>query len=148
MSRQEQGGKEESSESSRMMKIQVGVGVALLLITVVPLALGGLRRLPGDQPWLAPGGSVQRGKQAIQKYGCGSCHTVPGVPGATAHVGPLLTDVKRKGFLAGRLPNVPHFLVFWIRDPQRYEPGTAMPNLNVTESDAKDIAAYLYSVSE
>ena len=29
--------------------------------------------------------------------------------------------------------------------PQRFEPGGAMPNLGVSEDDARDMAAYLYA---
>ncbi|HEU4753589.1 MAG TPA: c-type cytochrome, partial [Armatimonadota bacterium] len=78
-------------------------------------------------------------------YGCGSCHTIGGMREAKARVGPRLVGLKEQGYLAGRLPNVPHYLVYWIRDPQRYDPGNAMPDLGVTEGDARDIAAYLYS---
>ncbi|HWV23401.1 MAG TPA: hypothetical protein VNZ58_04355, partial [Thermomicrobiales bacterium] len=34
-----------------------------------------------------PGGDAQGGPAAIQLYGCMSCHTVPGVPGADGTVG-------------------------------------------------------------
>ena len=39
-----------------------------------------------------PGGQPQQGVQAIQKYGCGACHTIPGVPGQTGPSDPLLLD--------------------------------------------------------
>jgi cytochrome c len=32
----------------------------------------------------------------------------------------------------------------WIQHPQKIEPGTAMPEMQVTEQDARDIVAYLY----
>jgi cytochrome c1 len=31
-------------------------------------------------------------------------------------------------------------------NPQSVEPGTAMPNLNVNEAAARDMAAYLYTL--
>ncbi|PRY20191.1 hypothetical protein CLV70_12572 [Pseudosporangium ferrugineum] len=31
-------------------------------------------------------------------------------------------------------------------DPQAVEPGTAMPDLGVTSTDARDIAAYLFTL--
>jgi cytochrome c1 len=45
--------------------------------------------------------------------------------------------------LAGRLPNERDNLVRWLREPQALKPGSAMPDLGVTERDARDIAAYL-----
>jgi cytochrome c1 len=44
------------------------------------------------------------------------------------------------------LPNTPENLVRWLRDPQKLNPRTAMPDLGVTERDAQDIAAYLYTL--
>jgi cytochrome c2 len=89
------------------------------------------------------GGDAERGRAAIRAYGCDACHTIPGVPGATASVGPPLTDFARRHYIAGRLANTPDNLVTWIMVPQSIEPGTAMPDLGVIESDALDIAAYL-----
>ena len=90
-----------------------------------------------------PGGDSRRGAAAMGLYGCAACHTIPGVAGATASVGPPLTDFAYRQYIAGQLTNTPENLVRWIMDPQGVEPGTAMPNMGVTESDARDIAAYL-----
>lgn len=95
-----------------------------------------------------PAGDPARGWQAIQDYGCHSCHQVPGVPGANSFVGPPLTAWAARHYIAGRLPNEPEYLVQWIRFPQAIEPGTAMPNMGVTEQDAQDIAAYLYTLQD
>jgi cytochrome c len=92
------------------------------------------------------GGEPVRGERALMRYGCGSCHVVPGVPAAVGRVGPPLTDFADRAYVAGRLRNEPAALVRWIRDPQGVEPGTAMPNLDVTDADARDIAAYLYTL--
>ena len=53
---------------------------------------------------------------------------------------------SKRTFIAGEVPNTPDFLVRWIEVPQAIEPGTAMPNLGVPEGDARDIAAYLYTL--
>ena len=37
-------------------------------------------------------------------------------------------------------------LMLWIREPQTIEPGTAMPDMAVTEQDARDMGAYLYTL--
>ena len=91
------------------------------------------------------GGDPAAGRQAILHYGCGSCHTINGVPGADALVGPPLNNFAQRHYIAGNLPNTADNLIFWIQFPQRVEPGTAMPDMNVAEEDARNIAAYLYS---
>ena len=87
--------------------------------------------------------SASRGKQRIQAYGCGSCHQIPGIDGATGMVGPSLEGFAKRTFIAGQLPNTNDSLVRWIMVPQSVSPGNAMPNLGVSERDARDIAAYL-----
>ena len=93
-----------------------------------------------------PGGNPERGSQAIQRYGCGACHSIPGVPGADGKVGPPLTDWAQRSVIAGRLANTTDNLVRWIQDPQGVSPGTDMPNMGVSDAEARDIAAYLYTI--
>ena len=92
------------------------------------------------------GGSPSRGKEVIRRYGCGACHSIPGVAAARGQVGPPLDGIANRTYLAGKLPNTPENIIRWIRDPQSIAPGTAMPELGVTEQDGKDIAAYLYTL--
>jgi cytochrome c len=92
------------------------------------------------------GGVASRGPAAIQRYGCSTCHTVPGVSGANGLVGPPLSQVGSRVYLAGRLRNTPDNMIRWIRDPQGVDDKTAMPNLGVTEIDARDITSYLYTL--
>lgn len=91
-------------------------------------------------------GDPHRGAELIASYGCGSCHTVPGVTGANGLVGPPLTAFGKRSYIAGVLPNNAANLQRWIEDPQAVVPGNAMPNLGVTSIDARDIAAYLLSL--
>jgi cytochrome c1 len=49
-------------------------------------------------------------------------------------------------YIAGRLPNTPNNLIGWLQSPQSIEPGSVMPNLGVTQRDARDMAAYLYTL--
>jgi cytochrome c1 len=92
------------------------------------------------------GGDPDAGKLAIRHYGCGTCHEVPGVGGATSHVGPSLEAIGSRLYLAGRVANTPDQLMAWIRRPQSIEPGNVMPDMAVTDADARDIAAYLYTL--
>lgn len=86
------------------------------------------------------------GRELIVAYGCGACHTVPGIQGADGLVGPPLTAWSERTFIAGNLANTPDNLVAWITNPQAVEPGTAMPNLGVTAAQARNIVAYLYTL--
>ena len=97
-------------------------------------------------PGAANTGDPARGNQLIKSYGCGSCHTVPGVRDANGLVGPPLTDYGARSYIAGKLPNNFPNLVRWIMNPQAVVPGNAMPDLGVKKVDAQDIAAYLESL--
>lgn len=90
-------------------------------------------------------GEPERGAAAIFRYGCGSCHTISRLRYAHGLVGPPLTNMNARMYVAGVLQNTPDNLVRWIQNPQAIDEKTAMPNLGVTQEDAVDIAAYLYS---
>jgi cytochrome c2 len=91
------------------------------------------------------GGDPRRGEAMFIQYGCGSCHAVENVRTATGSVGPPLDGIATRVIIAGRLANKPENMERWIRDPQQVSPGTAMPDLNVGETDARDITAFLYT---
>ena len=91
------------------------------------------------------GGDPSRGEAMFIEYGCGSCHAVKGVRTATGMVGPPLDGIALRVIVAGKLANKPENMEKWIRDPQQVSPGTAMPNLNVGDRDARDITAFLYT---
>jgi cytochrome c len=91
-------------------------------------------------------GDHQRGRALIERYGCGSCHTIPKIAGARGRVGPPLESIAHRGYLGGRLPNTPANMVLWIRHPQRVDPKTAMPDLGVSEAEARDMAVFLYTL--
>ena len=89
-------------------------------------------------------GDPERGRLLLRQYGCGSCHTIPGVAAAKGNVGPPLEKIGMRVYLGGVLPNTPENMVRWIRDPQQYAPRTAMPDMQVPEQHAADMVAYLY----
>jgi cytochrome c2 len=93
-----------------------------------------------------PGGDANRGRQAVADYGCAACHTIPGITGADATVGPSLAGWAKRRAIAGHFPNTPQNLVAWIQNPQQMSPGSIMPNTGVSEATARDISAYLYTL--
>ncbi len=91
-------------------------------------------------------GDPLRGPVALRQYACTACHRIPGVTGPSAHVGPPLEGIARRKYLAGIIPNNAENMIRWIRDPQVVSSLTAMPDLDVKESDARDMAAYLFTL--
>lgn len=87
--------------------------------------------------------SVENGRLLLRQYGCGGCHHIPGVAAARGNVGPPLDRLSKRVYLAGALPNTPENLAAWIRHPQKLDPRTAMPDMQVTEAHARDMVAYL-----
>jgi cytochrome c len=116
----------------------------LLVAALAALAACNQPRTTPDRQ--VPGGEPGRGPAALARYGCGGCHVIPGVTNADGRVGPPLNDFADRGFVGGVAGNNPDSLVEWIRRPDHLNPGTAMPNLGVTEQDARDMAAYLYTL--
>ena len=114
-----------------------------ILTLVLAVALGPASATA--QP-LQTGGNAERGAALIQDYGCGSCHQIPGVANADGLVGPPLSNIGIRVYLAGMLRNTPDNMEFWLRHPQQVIPGNVMPDMGVTASDARDIAAYLYTL--
>jgi cytochrome c2 len=110
------------------------------------LLISGCNGSPGSSNSIAGVGNPQRGKQLIANYGCGACHIIPGIRGARGLVGPPLYFYGDRTVVAGQLPNTPENLAHWIENPHEVEPKTAMPNLGVTQSQAYDMVAYLYTL--
>lgn len=99
-----------------------------------------------DRPrWADVGGDPHQGAILVVRYSCGACHLMPGVPNADGLVGPPLAGFARRTVIGGVLPNTPPNLIIWLRDPQAVTPGNAMPNVGLTDAQARDIAAYLYT---
>ena len=119
---------------------------AIAGIAVLAALGSGCERAAQHEAAALTGGEPARGVQAIGRYGCAACHTIPGIRGATATVGPPLQAIARRQYLAGQIPNTPANMVRWIQHPQSVERGTAMPDMGVSDGDARDIAAYLYTL--
>ncbi len=90
--------------------------------------------------------SIERGRIAIQHYGCTSCHQIGGLPGTRFESAAPLAGIAERAYIAGVLVNSPRSLARWIRNPPAVKPGTAMPALAIKDKEASDMAAYLYSL--
>ena len=121
------------------------VRIAVLLL--VALALAGCEEEPEiPQNLRIVDGDPKVGADLIRDYGCPACHTIPGITPADGIVGPTLEGFAVRVYIAGVYPNTPDNLVRWIMEPPEMVPTTAMPDMNVSEDEARHIAAYLYSL--
>ena len=135
-----------ASERLAVRREHLRRAAAVLPVLVLLLAACGERgALSESQATMLTGGDPARGRAAIRAYGCGTCHTLDGVPGANGLVGPPLDGIAARAYVAGVLTNTPRNLIRWIRFPREVDSLTAMPDLGVTAKDAQDIAAYLYT---
>jgi cytochrome c len=91
------------------------------------------------------GGDPARAAGHMRRYGCAGCHTIPGIPGGDGQVGGPLGDIKHRVYIGGVVTNSPDNLVKWIVSPQTYSPRSAMPASGISETEARDVATYLYS---
>ncbi|NLG76199.1 MAG: c-type cytochrome [Xanthomonadaceae bacterium] len=115
------------------------------LSSVVAFAFVACAHEGGYEP-VVSGGDAKRGRQAIAELECGACHQIPGVPGAWGRVGPPLAEYRHNVYIAGKHPNVPDVLVRFVRDAPSLAPDTAMPAIEMSDTQARDVAAYLYSL--
>ncbi len=93
-----------------------------------------------------PDADPARGLQAIARVGCGTCHAVPGLRWPEGGVGPSLHGFGKANLVAGHLPNQPEVLAAFVRNAPVVLPGTTMPAMPLTEQEARDVAAYLYTL--
>ena len=116
----------------------------LFLPCLILAALAGCAKGPPETDPLT-GGNPRVGQQLIARYGCAACHEIKGIAHADSKVGPSLTAMREQSYVAGVLPNTAPNLIAWIRHPRAIDPKTAMPELGMSEQEARDMAAYLYN---
>jgi mono/diheme cytochrome c family protein len=105
-------------------------GIAVVWVLALGLGLTGNRLDAQSRAAL-----VSQGRQLFTDKGCYGCHTV----GATGT--PIAPDLRRA---AARYPEAS--LARWLRDPSAQEPTRHMPNLDLSETEASALAAYLASL--
>lgn len=88
------------------------------------------------------------GLRLIERHGCAACHAIPGVRWPQGRTGGDLTGVASRPMIAGLLPNQPAVMTALVRDAPALLPGTGMPPMPLTEAEARDVAAYLYTLDD
>ena len=104
--------------------------------------------LPEKAVTTVQGGDPARGFSllATGMHGCQACHAIPGIRAPKGVVGPPLAGMARRGFISGQLPNRPGVMVAFLQDPAELLPQTGMPDTHLTLQQARDVAAYLYTL--
>jgi cytochrome c2 len=90
-------------------------------------------------------GDPSRARAAIRQYGCAACHAIPGVQSPGGVAGPPLSGIADRLYVGGAVENTPDNLIRWIVNPKLFSASTAMPVTGINESEARDVAAFLYS---
>lgn len=121
-------------------------GALLSIMSAAAMLIPACGRKSSSEVVSSAGGDPKKGKAAIEHYGCAGCHTIAGIQKAVGLVGPSLNQVALRNYIGGVANNTPENMVRWIQNPQAISPRTAMPNLHVTEADARDIVSYLYTL--
>lgn len=88
------------------------------------------------------------GLAVIKEAGCAACHQIPGVAWPAGRSGSNLAGFGAQPLIVGRLPNQPDVLIRWLIDAPSLDPGTAMPPMPLTQDQARDVAAYLYTLDD
>jgi cytochrome c oxidase assembly factor CtaG/cytochrome c2 len=135
-------------EPARRPSLGQGAGLTLVPLLAAVVSLAACQKgsaLSAKDAARATGGDPKRGAEAIRNWGCAACHTIPGIEGPKANVGPPLAGLSSRGYIAGVLPNTGDNLARWIQHPRQIDSLTAMPELGVPDLIARDMAAYLYT---
>ncbi len=91
--------------------------------------------------------ATAKGRETFLSLACTGCHVVKGTA-AAGKVGPELTYVASKKSIAGGVlsPVDDANLTKWIKNPPAVKPGTAMPNLNLSDDQIHDIVQWLLTL--
>ncbi|MBB3860642.1 cytochrome c1 [Novosphingobium hassiacum] len=92
--------------------------------------------------------AIERGSRLVAEAGCTACHAFPGIGWPRGLAGPSLLTFDGRGPIAGTLPNTPANLAAFVRNAPATKPGSPMPAMPLSRSEARDVAAYLYGIAD
>lgn len=120
-------------------------GLLLLVPILVLLAACSDKR---QQPRDVTSADAVVGLAVIERLGCAACHQIPGVNWPKGTVGGSLDGFADRSMIAGRFPNQPETLSSWLTNAPSMTPTTGMPAMPMTSAEARDVAAYLYTLED
>jgi cytochrome c oxidase subunit 2 len=84
------------------------------------------------------------GEKLWTAKGCLACHALNAVDAPKGMVGPNLANIGARSYLAaGTLKNTDENMARWIQDPHEIKEGVLMPDLGITEEEARALVAFL-----
>jgi cytochrome c2 len=134
-----------SSMRSKSKWIVAGAALACIIAVATTAASWSSRQRVERIARTMTGGDPSQAPEIMRRYGCGGCHTIPGIAGADGQVGPQLSGLIHRVYIGDGAANSPDHLIQWIVAPQRLSPHSAMPATGISEAEARDVAAYLYA---
>jgi cytochrome c oxidase subunit 2 len=101
------------------------------------------------KPAAEPTGNAAKGMEVFNAK-CIACHTINGNAKAVGKVGPNLTHVASRHFIAGGVldidvDNKAAVFAQWLSDPQGVKPGNKMV-VQLTDAEVNDLVAYLLTL--
>lgn len=87
-------------------------------------------------------GDAKKGEEIVSSIGCLGCHNLED-PKTSALNGNVLNTQHGPALVGLGSKTSKSWIYQWLKDPQRYHPGTRMPNLRLTDNEAADAAAFL-----
>jgi cytochrome c2 len=136
-------------EPTRLRRGAVVIGLVLVLLTGAFIYAGYQIKFAQEARARAIAlttGDPDFGRHLTQRYGCAGCHEIPGVPGAQGKVGPTFRGFAARVYIGGVVTNSPDNLIQWIENPRSIDPKTAMPATGISRTEARHVAAYLYTL--
>lgn len=130
---------------SKSQWLAAGTALGCVVVASATAATWSARQRADRVARTITGGDPTRAPEIMRRYGCSSCHTIPGVAGADGLTGPPLSGLIRRIYIGGVATHSPDHLIQWIVEPQRFSPHSAMPATGISEAEARDVAAYLYA---
>jgi cytochrome c oxidase subunit II len=100
--------------------------------------------LAAQTPAAAPAADTVAGSKLFAAKGCVGCHSLNAVKFSKGLIGPNLANVGARRYIAaGTLLNTDENLAHWIQHPWSVKHGVLMPELGLSDADARTLAAYL-----
>ncbi len=88
-------------------------------------------------------GDAKKGEELVASVGCFGCHNLDTSKTKVVRDRDALHREQGPNLIGFGTKTSKVWLYQWLKDPQRYHPGTRMPNLRLTDDEAADIAAFL-----
>ena len=91
-------------------------------------------------------GNPANGQNLFSAIGCMGCHVKEQDPSLAPSPSTFkeLTKLQGPNLIGMGSKVTPEWLFNWLKKPHEYMPSTRMPDLRLSDSDARDITAYLY----